>query len=156
MRPVSYAPPRAAESGISLIEVLLATGLLIASIAAVAHVFALASRANAEAQYTTYATVLAAQKMEELRAAPFPAGTVDAVDYADAFGTVLIGGGGSPQAMYERHWTIEPLPTALDTAAITVTVTRRGAPPAAGQVRLITLRARGRPGFEDVGETTHE
>ena len=57
------------EGGFSLIEVLIAAGLLVGSLAALAFVFVFATRANANAQHATYATVLAMQKMEELRAA---------------------------------------------------------------------------------------
>ena len=47
------------EGGFSLIEVLVAAGLLVGSLAALAFVFVFATRANADAQYATYATVLA-------------------------------------------------------------------------------------------------
>ena len=100
-----------AEEGFSLIEVLVAAGLLIGSIAALAFVFVFATRANADARHTTYATVLAMQKMEELRADFAPIHVVEAVDYADIRGTVLVGQSDPPQAVYERHWTVEPLST---------------------------------------------
>ena len=126
-----------------MIEVLVAAGLLIGSIAALAFLFVFATRANAGARYATYATVLAMQKMEELRAASAPIQVVDAVDYADMRGTVLIGQSDPPQAAYERRWTVEPLLTAPDALVLVVTVN-----PARGrwtqhapQVRLITLRA---------------
>ena len=130
------------EGGFSLIEVLVAAGLLIGSLAALAFVFVFATRANADAQYATYATVLAMQKMEELRAASVPQ-VVDAVDYADMRGTVLLGQSDPPQAVYERRWTVEPLLTAPDALVIVVTVglARRHRTQHATQVRLITLRA---------------
>jgi Tfp pilus assembly protein PilV len=130
------------EGGFSLIEVLVAAGLLVGSLAALAFVFVFATRANADAQYATYATVLAMQKMEELRAASVPQ-VVDAVDYADMRGTVLSGQSDPPQAVYERRWTVEPLVTAPDALVIVVTVAlaRRHRAQHATQVRLITLRA---------------
>lgn len=130
------------EEGFSLIEVLVAAGLLIGSIAALAFVFVFATRANADAQHTTYATVLAMQKMEELRADFAPIHVVEAVDYADVRGSVLIGQSDS-QAVYERRWTVEPLLTAPDALVIVVTVTLARRHPAhhATEVRLITLRA---------------
>ena len=130
------------EGGFSLIEVLVAAGILVGSLAALAFVFVFATRANADAQYATYATVLAMQKMEELRAASVPIQVVDAVDYADMRGTVLIGQS-EPQAVYERRWTIEPLVTAPDALVIVVTVglARRHRAQHAIQVRLITLRS---------------
>jgi len=53
--------------GFSLLEVLVATTLLTVSLAALAQLFAIATRANSSARATTYATVLAQQKMEQLR-----------------------------------------------------------------------------------------
>jgi type II secretory pathway component PulJ len=130
------------EGGFSLIEVLVAAGLLVGSLAALAFVFVFATRANADAQYATYATVLAMQKMEEMRAASVPM-IVDAVDYADMRGTVLAGQSDPPRAVYERRWTIEPLLMAPDALVIVVTVglVRRYRAQHATQVRLITLRA---------------
>ena len=126
-----------------MIEVLVAAGLLVGSLAALAFVFVFASRANANAQHATYATVLAMQKMEELRAAGAAIQIADALDYADIRGTVLIGQSDSPQAVYERRWTVEPLLTAPDALVIVVTVrlARRHRAQDATQVRLITLRA---------------
>ncbi len=126
-----------------MIEVLVAAGLLVGSLAALAFVFVFATRANANAQHATYATVLAMQKMEELRAAGAAIQIADALDYADIRGTVLIGQSDSPQAVYERRWTVEPLLTAPDALVIVVTVrlARRHRAQDATQVRLITLRA---------------
>jgi type II secretory pathway pseudopilin PulG len=56
------------ESGFTLLEVCIATGLLIAAVVSLAQMFALATRTNTMARKTTYATVLAEQKVEELRA----------------------------------------------------------------------------------------
>lgn len=56
------------ESGFSLIEVLLAAGLLVTALVALAQLFIEATRANVGARHTTYATVLADRKLEELRA----------------------------------------------------------------------------------------
>jgi prepilin-type N-terminal cleavage/methylation domain-containing protein len=53
--------------GFSLLEVLVATTLLTMSLTALAQLFAIATRANSSARATTYATVLAQQKMEQLR-----------------------------------------------------------------------------------------
>ena len=53
--------------GFSLLEVLVATTLLTVSLTALAQLFAIATRANSSARATTYATVLAQQKMEQLR-----------------------------------------------------------------------------------------
>ena len=55
------------QSGFSLIEVIVATSLLILAVASLAQLFVISVRANASARATTYASVLAQQKMEQLR-----------------------------------------------------------------------------------------
>src|SRR5947209_696348 len=53
--------------GFSLLEVLFATTILTVAVAGLGQLFALAARANVNARTTTYATLLAQQKMEQLR-----------------------------------------------------------------------------------------
>lgn len=53
--------------GFSLIEVLLASGILATALIGLAQLFMVALTANTSARSTTYAAVLADQKMEELR-----------------------------------------------------------------------------------------
>ena len=55
------------ERGFSLIEVLVATTILTVALTALAQLFAMSTRANDSAHITTYASVLAQQKMEQLR-----------------------------------------------------------------------------------------
>ena len=55
------------EAGFSILEVLVATTMMTVAIAGLAQMFALATHANASARATTYAAVLAQQKMEQLR-----------------------------------------------------------------------------------------
>jgi type II secretory pathway pseudopilin PulG len=56
------------ESGFSLIEVLLATGLMAFALVSLAQLFALSTRNNVSARYSTLSSILAEQKMEQLRA----------------------------------------------------------------------------------------
>ena len=56
------------ESGFSLVEVMVATGLLATAIVTLAQLFALSTQTNMASRTTTYASVLAEQKIEELRA----------------------------------------------------------------------------------------
>jgi type II secretory pathway pseudopilin PulG len=56
------------ESGFSLVEVMVATGLLATAIVTLAQLFALSTQTNVASRNTTYASVLAEQKIEELRA----------------------------------------------------------------------------------------
>ena len=53
--------------GFSLLEVLVATTIMVVGVAALAQLFVMATRANHRARTTTFAAVLAQQKMEQLR-----------------------------------------------------------------------------------------
>ena len=66
----THKTPRSldAEQGFSLIEAMVAAGLLAASFVALVQLFAIAVRSNVEARSVTYATVLAQQKLEQLQA----------------------------------------------------------------------------------------
>ena len=55
-------------SGFSLIEVMVAMALLATAVVSVAQLFAVSTRSNIGSRNTTYAAVLAEQKIEELRA----------------------------------------------------------------------------------------
>lgn len=56
-----------AEAGFSLLEVLFATTILAVALTALAQLFAMSTRANNGARATTFASILAQQKMEQLR-----------------------------------------------------------------------------------------
>jgi Tfp pilus assembly protein PilV len=125
------------ESGFSLVEVLVATGVLVAGIASVVQLFLIATQATVDARDATYAAVLAAQKIEELRAAPFP-GPGYATEYLNGRGAQVLDRGDS---LYERRWTVAPLPAQpADTVVLTVRVWRRAR--ASRAVRLTTVRTR--------------
>ena len=53
--------------GFSLLEVMFATSILTVAVLALAQLFAISTRANGSAKTTTFASVLAQQKMEQLR-----------------------------------------------------------------------------------------
>jgi hypothetical protein len=65
-RCTSQRPP-AADAGFSLVEVIVAAGMLAALAAGLAQVFAISARANHVARVQTMGAVLAGQKMEQLR-----------------------------------------------------------------------------------------
>jgi hypothetical protein len=160
------------EHGMSLVEVIIAAGILAVSLASLAQLFPIAIHDNIAARDATYETILAEQKIEELRAltwgfdphgapigdprlssSPTNALAVDTpgfVDYLDQFGR-LVGGGvaASPEGIYTRRWAIDPLPADPEhTLVVQVLVTRTGSPapdgaiPRTGRVRLVTVRAR--------------
>jgi prepilin-type N-terminal cleavage/methylation domain-containing protein len=56
------------ESGFSLIEVLVATMIMAVALVTLAQLFAISTRTNHGARSSTYAAILAEQKMEQLRA----------------------------------------------------------------------------------------
>src|SRR5688572_32398086 len=59
--------------GFSLVESLIACGVLAAGVLSVVQLFALAAAMSVTSRQTTAAAILAAQKLEELRAADAPA-----------------------------------------------------------------------------------
>jgi type II secretory pathway pseudopilin PulG len=56
------------ERGFSLAETIVAVGIMTSALVALAQLFAMAVGANAAAKNTTFATILAEQKLEQLRA----------------------------------------------------------------------------------------
>lgn len=58
---------RAGDGGFSLLEVLFATTILAVAVVGLAQLFVVSTRANTSARATTFAAVLAQQKMEQLR-----------------------------------------------------------------------------------------
>jgi type II secretory pathway pseudopilin PulG len=152
------SPPCAAgAAGFSLVEVLVATGLLMTAVASLAPLFVMATRANAAAGDMTTVTILAAQKVEELRAAPFLDGSgPGSVDVLDARGQALEDAVPTGAPAYLRHWQIDN--RAPGTLGVTVVVStyRAGAGRTSSIgnlsdeeglpreiVRIVTLRTRG-------------
>jgi len=120
--------------------------MLVASVGtlAMAQLFVLATRDNVTAGQDSVATILAAQKLEELRApvspgAPgaVPGGALDAsvpgyVDHVGPGGRVVGVAAVPPaSALYTRRWSIESAPAAGATATmvrVIVMPARRGGP----------------------------
>jgi prepilin-type N-terminal cleavage/methylation domain-containing protein len=59
------------DAGFSILEVMVATTILSVSLAALAQLFVMSTQANTSARTTGYASVLAQQKMEQLRGLTF-------------------------------------------------------------------------------------
>ena len=134
--------------GFSLVEVLIAIGILITAAAAIPHLFTAATRANVEAGAVTWATTLAAQKLEELQArSSLETVAGESIDYLNRQGQ-LDSSGASPRA-YTRRWWIEPLPAAPDrTLVVSVAVSRYREDDdlaARDTVRIVTLHTRAVP-----------
>ena len=132
-----------------LVEVLIASSLLAAVCASLPAAFAAAAGAGLAAGQTTFAVILAAQKIEELRSAPFEtAGPRHASDLLDASGQVVDGLPSAPA--FRRVWRTEWAPAS---SAQTLVITGLVAPypvrspllpdtPPRGAARLVTLRTR--------------
>jgi Tfp pilus assembly protein PilV len=120
----SFTSHRGSE-GFSLVEVLIAVGILVTAAAAIPHLFAAATRANAEAGAVTWATTLAAQKIEELRSRPvLEAVAGESVDFIDQRGGRIVGPDPT-SAAYTRRWWVEAVPSAsAQTFAVAVAVSR--------------------------------
>jgi len=111
------------QRGFSLVEVVVAMAIMITATIAVAQLSILAVRANRIARFTTVATALAVQKLEqvqssgwtELTASPSDSlvqNTDGYCDYLDRNGRTLVAGNSPPVgAVFVRRWAIEPLAT---------------------------------------------
>jgi prepilin-type N-terminal cleavage/methylation domain-containing protein len=142
------------ESGFTLVEVLVAAGLLVVGISGAAQLLVLSSQATRDAGRTTVATLLAQQQMEVLRGAPWGSAALDFsppdtltvdrigyVDYLDDSGGV-VGDGTSPPpaaARFVRRWSVRPLASdPADAVLVEVLVLPR---PGAG-AHLLSVRTR--------------
>ena len=141
------------ERGTTLVEAIVAIGILAGAVVALAGLSSLAVRNAAMARERSMATVLALQKMEALcrdvssaPASPVDAWAVDTpgyVEYLDAGGRPAAGGA------YVRRWSITPLPGDANLLAIQVDVATCRTPAGAtrcgdviSHARLASVRSR--------------
>jgi prepilin-type N-terminal cleavage/methylation domain-containing protein len=149
--------------GFTLVETLVAISIAGVALTALARLFIIATEANADARRTTFASILATEKIEHLRSlgadlAPqgnpsLSADITDACDFLDEYGRSL-GTGPSPLpgTVYIRRWSVEPLPSDSDTFILQVAVFPRlwrgAVDPAASDARpfggaqLVTVKTR--------------
>ena len=98
------------DRGFSLLEVLIASSILTVGLVSLAQLLAVAVTANAAAGRATYAALLAAQKIEDLRSTTWESlegNTGEFVEYLDRAGRTLEGARAS--AVYTRRWSVAPL-----------------------------------------------
>ena len=143
-------PRMRSARGFSIVELLIATTIVVTGVCGLAQLFVLALAANVQAEQTTRATVLARQKIEQLRAEPFdvPRSPPDALRRdAPGFFDVV-------DETYIRRWSVETLPVDVETVVLQVVVVherRRNAFAVArmrngvGDVRLLPVRTRKAP-----------
>lgn len=150
--------------GFSLVEALVALSIVVVGLSALARLFVMSVRANADARRATFASVLAAQRMEQLRSlgpslSPQSVGSLSEnieglCDFLDEYGRSL-GSGPSPPAgtVYIRRWSIESVPSGpADALQLQVIVIPRiwrggvdtvsGNERSSGGVRLLTVKTR--------------
>jgi Tfp pilus assembly protein PilV len=131
------------DEGFSLIESVMACGVLAAGVLSVVQLFGLAASMSAASRQMTGASILAAQKLEELRSTSAPASGADRLD---RFGAIVVDEGGERPIAYRRRWTVTEAGANLIAISVDVSPYRRGAPdredgPAGiDVVRLTTLR----------------
>jgi Tfp pilus assembly protein PilV len=128
---------RPSVQGFTLIEVTVATGLLMVIALGSAQMFALAIRHNVSARQQLVMTLAAARKIDELSAAaaagPLPASPPDALERgADGFADVTTEAG----VMCVRRWLVAPA-AGYGGAAIAIVVRVSGA--GGGSVQLVTI-----------------
>src|SRR3954447_13771765 len=111
--------------GFTLVETMIALSIVAVAVTALAQLFVIATQTNADARRASFASILATQKIEQLRTLGpdlDPHGPdalrsdVDgACDFLDEYGRSL-GTGSSPLpgTVYIRRWSVEPLPADPD------------------------------------------
>ena len=144
------------ERGTTLVEAIIAVGILAGAVVALAGLSALAVRTSALARERSVATLLALQKIEsvcrDVAAVPVSPANAWAVDtpghmeYLDSQGNLLVGRSGGT---YVRRWSVTPLPSDANLLAVQVDVSPCRTLPRAGRcgdagasVRLASIRSR--------------
>src|SRR5438128_2363097 len=113
--------------GFSLIEALVASSILATGLLSLAQLLAFAASANAAAGRATHATLLAAQKIEELRAASSAALEGD--------------NGDAPAPGFMRQWSVSALPSNPDDIALIQVVVRVSG----SETHMVALKTRSLP-----------
>ena len=129
------------ERGFSLVEVLIASGILIVALLSLAQLFSLATAANAAARRATFSTVFAAEKLEELHTLTWESvrrQAGESVDYLDGSGRRVEG---AAAATYGRRWLIEPLPADPNNSLVIQVIVRGRR----DEVRIAGVRTRKAP-----------
>jgi Tfp pilus assembly protein PilV len=127
------------SAGFALVEVLIASTLLTVVLLAAAHLLASATAANLTAERTTTATVLAVDKIEQLRALPMDDPAL-ALSPPDALAVSVEGQSDRLDAGFVRRWSVAAVPSYPDDAVVVqvVVVDERST----RSVRLETIRTR--------------
>ena len=130
---------RIEQRGFTLIETIISIGLLTGALVVLAHLAAISVEANATARHRTLATLLAEQKLEQMRAEPVLNDVADAFEHLRAGGEPACEGQVTcAESVYVRRWSIGPVGPSPQAALLRVAVRHIRY----GEVRLVTVRAR--------------
>jgi type II secretory pathway pseudopilin PulG len=145
-----------APRGTTLVEAVVAIGILTVGVVALAGLASVATRTATLARERSVAAILALQKIDAVcqtvgltPSSPANAWAVDTpgnLEYLDAEGNLIAGGGGG---VYVRRWSVSPLPSDANLLAIQVYVAPCRTLPGASRcgdtnahVRLASIRSR--------------
>lgn len=136
------------ERGFSLVETIVATSLVAVVLVALAQLVGAGVESGSAARARAATTLMAEQKMEQLRALPWasvagmPQG---ATDYLDAAGHERCAGASDPcgDAVYIRRWSATPAAFSSGVLIVEVDVGLVGK--GHGRTTLVTARARMTP-----------
>ena len=160
------AQARTSSDGFTLLETVIATGILVTALAGIAQLFVLTLRTTRESGSRGVALVAAQAKLEELRALPLAYGalgepitdpaldasphaslredTADYFDTLDQTGGVIVDEEGG--AVFTRRWAITPIdrlePQALVIEVCVFRSPADGVAPVAAEACLATIRSR--------------
>ena len=130
---------RRSDSGFSLLETLVAAAILTTAVGSLVAALSAASRANQSAKRSTYAAILAADRMEQLRSLPLDDPALQPSP-PDALTADVDGCHDAPVEGFRRRWSVIPLADhPADSVAVHVLV---WSPGDAAEARLVTIRTR--------------
>lgn len=127
--------------GFSLVETVFAVSLLTGALMTLAQLVAAGVHTTAAAQYRTVATILAQQKIEQLRGEATLGEVSAAIEHVDGSGLkVCETTAPCSAAVFSVRWSVAPLSFAPDAVLIRATVSH--AHSSHGPVRLFAIRPR--------------
>ena len=136
------------QRGFSLVETIVATSLVAVALVTLAQFVGASMQSGAAARARAATTLMAEQKMEQIRALPWAAIAVmppGITDYLDAAGHERCAAASAPcgDAVYVRRWSATP--AAFSTGVLIIEVDVRLVGKGHGSTTLVTARARMTP-----------